>query len=88
LCIGFNKFKVICVIGIDIAGGDIDASCYSEVHLTGLLSVIASLALSFSVVPYLGGRVEGAGLRPQQGRHCKSLQMPMKRFAVNHGQTV
>jgi diguanylate cyclase (GGDEF)-like protein len=30
--------------------------------LTGLLSVIASLALSFSVVPFLGGRVEGAGL--------------------------
>ncbi|WP_132537202.1 GGDEF domain-containing protein [Rhizobium sp. PP-F2F-G48] len=30
--------------------------------LTGLLSVAASLALSFSVVPFLGGRVEGAGL--------------------------
>lgn len=30
--------------------------------LTGLLSVAASLALSFSVVPLLGGRVEGAGL--------------------------
>ncbi|WFR98135.1 GGDEF domain-containing protein [Rhizobium tumorigenes] len=30
--------------------------------LTGLLSVVASLALSFSVVPFLGGRVEGAGL--------------------------
>ena len=30
--------------------------------LTGLLSVIASLALSVSIVPFLGGRVEGAGL--------------------------
>lgn len=30
--------------------------------LTGLLSVISSLALSFSVVPFLGGRVEGARL--------------------------
>ncbi|MBO9134489.1 GGDEF domain-containing protein (plasmid) [Rhizobium sp. B230/85] len=30
--------------------------------LTGLLSVVASLVLSFSVVPFLGGRVEGAGL--------------------------
>jgi len=30
--------------------------------LAGLLSVVASLALSFSVVPFLGGRVEGAGL--------------------------
>ncbi|WP_454702950.1 GGDEF domain-containing protein [Agrobacterium burrii] len=30
--------------------------------LTGLLSVIASLALSFSIVPFLGGHVEGAGL--------------------------
>ncbi|WP_092990023.1 GGDEF domain-containing protein [Rhizobium sp. NFR03] len=29
--------------------------------LTGFLSVAASLALSFSVVPFLGGRVEGAG---------------------------
>ncbi|KJF65299.1 GGDEF domain-containing protein [Rhizobium nepotum] len=30
--------------------------------LTGLVSVAASLALSYSVVPFLGGRVEGAGL--------------------------
>jgi diguanylate cyclase (GGDEF)-like protein len=30
--------------------------------LTGLFSVVASLAISFSVVPFLGGRVEGAGL--------------------------
>jgi len=30
--------------------------------LTGLLSVVASLALSFCIVPFLGGRVEGAGL--------------------------
>ncbi len=30
--------------------------------LTGLLSVVASLALSLCIVPFLGGRVEGAGL--------------------------
>ncbi|HEY0121217.1 MAG TPA: GGDEF domain-containing protein [Rhizobium sp.] len=30
--------------------------------LTGLLSVLASLALSFSIVPLLGGEVAGAGL--------------------------
>jgi diguanylate cyclase (GGDEF)-like protein len=30
--------------------------------LTGLLSVLASLALSFSIVPLLGGQVAGAGL--------------------------
>ncbi|KQS71619.1 diguanylate cyclase [Rhizobium sp. Leaf371] len=30
--------------------------------LTGLLSVVASLGLSFSIVPFLGGQVAGAGL--------------------------
>ncbi|UIK14676.1 hypothetical protein LZK80_38055 (plasmid) [Rhizobium leguminosarum] len=30
--------------------------------LTGLLSVFASLALSFIIVPLLGGQVAGAGL--------------------------
>ncbi|MFK4259492.1 GGDEF domain-containing protein [Agrobacterium tumefaciens] len=30
--------------------------------LTGLLSVAASLALSYSIVPFLGGQVAGAGL--------------------------
>jgi diguanylate cyclase (GGDEF)-like protein len=30
--------------------------------VTGLLSVLASLAISFSIVPFLGGQVAGAGL--------------------------